>query len=252
MEFFDTLLNTIFTYWRLARTAPDLAIILDMVIALFLGFVFGYERSYHGRAAGMRTYGLVCMVSATLVSISIHPTLWSGGHSSVNPAYIDPTRTIQGIVTGIGFLGAGIIMQNGMKISGLTTAASIWAAAAIGVLVGLSFYFAATCMTIIAELFVMLGSRFDVILPSRRPVAVTLQFKKAFWPSTEYVREMMHENGYELAKGSLTIQSHHQQVEWRFVAVSTDRRRDIAITDLSEFLPKVEGVENFFLARARN
>lgn len=245
-------MDSLFTYWRLARTAPDLAIILDMVIALFLGFVFGYERSYHGRAAGMRTYGLVCMVSAVLVSVSVHPALWVGGHASVNSAYVDPTRTIQGIMTGIGFLGAGIIMQNGMKISGLTTAASIWAAAAIGVLVGLGFYFAATAMTLIAEIFVMLGSRFDIILPSRRPVSVTLQFKKGFWPPKDFVSGIIHANGYELAKGSLTIQSHHEQIEWRFVAVSTDRRRDIAITELAEFFPKVEGVESFHLARARN
>ncbi|MDD3181977.1 MAG: MgtC/SapB family protein [Alphaproteobacteria bacterium] len=245
-------LDSLFTYWRLARTAPDLAIILDMGIALFLGFVFGYERSYHGRAAGMRTYGLVCMVSAVLISVSAHPSLWVGGHSSVNSAYVDPTRTIQGIMTGIGFLGAGIIMQNGMKISGLTTAASIWAAAAIGVLVGLGFYFAATSMTIIAELFVMLGSRFDVLLPTRRPVSVTLQFEKGFRPPKDFVKDIIHANGYELAKGSLTIQSHHEQIEWRFVAISKERRRDIVISDLAEYLPTIEGVESFHLARARN
>lgn len=252
MSMLNEWIDPIFTYWRLARTSPDIAIILDMLISLFLGFVFGYERSYHGRAAGMRTYGLVCMVSAVLVSVSVHPLLWVGGHSSVNPAFVDPTRTIQGIMTGIGFLGAGIIMQNGMKISGLTTAASIWAAAAIGVLVGLGFYFAATAMTIIAELFVMLGSRFDVLLPSRRPVAVTLQFVKGFTPPKDFVSNIIHENGYELAKGSLTIQCHHEQIEWRFVAVSTDRRRDIAITELAEFFPSVNGVESFHLARARN
>ncbi len=252
MAFMVEWLDTIFTYWRLARTSPDLAIILDLLIALFLGFVFGYERSYHGRAAGMRTYGLVCMVSAVLVSVSAHPSLWVGGHASVNTAYVDPTRTIQGIMTGIGFLGAGIIMQNGMKISGLTTAASIWAAAAIGVLVGLGFYFAATAMTIIAELFVMLGSRFDLLLPSRRPVSVTLQFKKGFFPPKDFVKGIINANGYELAKGSLTIQSHHEQVEWRFVAISVDRRRDIAISELAEFFPLVEGVESFHLARARN
>ena len=249
---FTEILDPVFTQWKHLRTVPDLAIMADMGIALFLGFVFGYERSYHGRAAGMRTYGLVCMVAAALVSLSAHPTLWVGGHTTVNPAFIDPTRTIQGIVTGIGFLGAGIIMQNGMRISGLTTAASIWAAAAIGVMVGLGFYFSATVMTVVAELFVMLGSRFDVILPSRRPVSVTLQFKKKFHPSMDYVERIVFDNGYEIAKGSLAIHMHHEQTEWRFVAVSVDRRRDVAISELAEFFPKVEGVENFHLTRARN
>lgn len=245
-------LDLVHRYWSLLQQTPDTAIVTDMVIALFLGFIFGYERSYHGRAAGMRTYGLVCMVSAALVSTSVHPSLWIGGHASVNAALVDPTRTIQGIVTGIGFLGAGIIMQNGMKISGLTTAASIWCAAAIGVLVGLGFDLAAVIMTILAELFVMLGSRFDVVLPSRRPVSVTLQFKKGYRPAQDHVSNVFHENGYELAKGSVTIQSHGDQVEWRFVAISTNRRRDIAITDLADALPKVEGIDSFHLARARN
>jgi putative Mg2+ transporter-C (MgtC) family protein len=245
-------LDPVFSLWKQIRTIPDLAIVLDMAIALFLGFVFGYERSYHGRAAGMRTYGLVCMVSAVLVSLSVHPSLWIGGHATVNPAFIDPTRTIQGIVTGIGFLGAGIIMQNGMRISGLTTAASIWAAAAIGVMVGLGFYFAATVMTLVAELFVMLGLHFDILLPSRRPVSVTLHFKKKFHPSMDYVQRIMLDNGYELAKGSLSIHLHHEQAEWRFVAISIDRRREIAISELADFFPKVEGVESFHLARARN
>jgi len=245
-------LDSISTYWGLLRETSDMAIITDMTIALFLGFVFGYERSYHGRAAGMRTYGLVCMVSSALTSISAHPLFWLSGATTVNPAMIDPTRTIQGIVTGIGFLGAGIIMQNGMKISGLTTAASIWASAAIGVLVGLEFYLAGIVMTLFAELFVMLGSRFDVVLPSRRPISVTIQFKKGFRPPKDMVRGMLHHNGYDLAKGSVTIQSHADQIEWRFVAISINRRRDIALSDLADALPKVEGVDSFHLARARN
>ncbi len=185
------------TAWR---AAPDVALSLDMFVALVLGFLFGYERSYHGRAAGMRTYGLVCMVAAALTSVSAHPDFWLGGHASVNGAIVDPTRTIQGIVTGIGFLGAGIIMKDGLKISGLTTAASIWASAAIGVLVGLEFYLAAFIMTVLAEIFVLMGSRFDVILPSRRPIFVSLQFNKGFHPREEMVRHLMKENGYELAR----------------------------------------------------
>ena len=107
-------------------------------------------------------------------------------------------------------------------------------------------------MTLLAELFVMLGSRFDVVLPSRRPVSVTIQFKKGYHPTKDYIKDIVLQNGYDLAKGSLTIQSHSDQLEWRFVAISIDRRRDIAISDLAEALPLVEGIESFHLARARN
>lgn len=245
-------LDTLDAFWSALRATPDMALVADMALALALGFLFGYERSYHGRAAGMRTYGLVCMVSAALTSVSAHPAFWLGGHTVVNGAIVDPTRTIQGIVTGIGFLGAGIIMKDGLKISGLTTAASIWASAAIGVLVGLEFYLAAFLMTLFAELFVLMGSRFDVILPSRRPIFASIQFKSDFHPRENLVQKILRDNGYELAKGSVTIQSRGGQIEWRFVAVSLNRTRDIAITQLADVLPTIEGVESFHLSRARN
>ncbi|MFA6280820.1 MAG: MgtC/SapB family protein [Bdellovibrionales bacterium] len=234
------------------HSSPDLILVSDMAVALALGFLFGYERSYHGRAAGMRTYGLVCMVSAVLVSVSVHPSFWLGGHWTGNMAFIDPSRTIQGIVTGIGFLGAGIIMKNGLNISGLTTAASIWASASIGVLVGLGLYVPAFVMTLLAELFVMMGMRFDLLLPSRRPISVMMQFQKGFRPSQNLVQTILRENGYDLAAGSIMIQFHNGQVEWHFVAISLSRRRHLKLAALADVLPDVDGLENFHLTRARN
>ena len=108
-----------------------------------LGLLVGYERSYHGRAAGMRTYGIVCMASAALTVFAGYPGFWWGGMEGMAHVPVDPTRVVQGIVTGVGFLGAGVIMKEGLNISGLTTAASIWASSAIGVLVGIGFYGAA-------------------------------------------------------------------------------------------------------------
>lgn len=234
------------------KTNPDTAIAIDMAMALFLGFMFGYERSYHGRAAGMRTYGLVCMVSAALTSASVYYGTSIGPIIAAHGAVIDPTRTIQGVVTGIGFLCAGIIMKDGLKISGLTTSASVWAAAAIGILIGLEYYVAAITMTLLAEVFVLLGSRFDVLLPSRRPISVSLQFKKGFLPREDTVEEILARHKYEIAKGTVTILSNGGQIEWRFVAISTNRRRDIAISELAEHLPTMEGVDSFMVSRARN
>ena len=130
-------------YWSGPVAAANLLVVLNLFGALLLGLLVGYERSYHGRAAGMRTYGLVCMASAALTVIGGYPGEWYGGHMAMAAYGIDPTRVIQGVVTGIGFLGAGVIMKEGFSISGLTTAASIWASAAIGVLVGIGFYAAA-------------------------------------------------------------------------------------------------------------
>jgi hypothetical protein len=101
------------SYWSGPEMAVNFTICLNLFGALILGLLVGYERSYHGRAAGMRTYGLVCMASTALTVIVGYPGFWYGGHVGLvsNP---DPTRVIQGIVTGIGFLGAGVIMHEGL------------------------------------------------------------------------------------------------------------------------------------------
>src|SRR5512147_1158352 len=130
-------LSSLAAYWSAVEVETNIIVFMNLLGAMLLGLVVGYERSYHGRAAGMRTYGLVCMASAALVVIVGYPAYWYGGHVAPSAvAYADPTRVIQGIVTGIGFLGAGVIMKDGFSISGLTTAASIWACAAIGIMVG--------------------------------------------------------------------------------------------------------------------
>src|ERR1700734_2235331 len=98
-------IQSLFSYWSQAEVAVNLTVILNLFGALLLGLMVGYERSYHGRAAGMRTYGLVCMASSALTVIVAYSAYWYGGHAGI-PSNPDPTRVIQGIVTGVGFLGA--------------------------------------------------------------------------------------------------------------------------------------------------
>src|ERR1700757_5093403 len=97
-------------YWSGPEMAANMTVVLNILGALLLGLMVGYERSYHGRAAGMRTYGLVCMASSALTVIVAYSSYWYGGHADL-PANPDPTRVIQGIVPGIGFLGAGVILH---------------------------------------------------------------------------------------------------------------------------------------------
>src|SRR5258706_2912137 len=112
--------------------------VLRILAAVVAGALIGYERSYRGRPAGFRTHALVCMASAMLMLITVYEAHWV---RSMGEARLDPTRMAQGIMTGIGFLGAGVIMQEGLSVRGLTTAASIWITAAIGILAGIGFYF---------------------------------------------------------------------------------------------------------------
>ena len=118
--------------------SPFTDIVLHLVVALVAGGLIGYERSRSGRPAGFRTHTLVCMASALLMLLTMYQELWfSAGPDVVR---IDPTRMAQGIMTGIGFLGAGVIVKEGASVRGLTTAASIWITAAIGILSGAGFY----------------------------------------------------------------------------------------------------------------
>ena len=103
------------------------------------GAVIGFERSYQGRAAGFGTHALVSLAAAAAVMVSLAPTFTPGVFPGEGPR-LDPTRLAQGVMTGIGFLGAGVIFKEGVNVQGLTTAASVWATAAIGLLFGVGAF----------------------------------------------------------------------------------------------------------------
>jgi putative Mg2+ transporter-C (MgtC) family protein len=243
--------ETLTGYWGANEIATNLIIVLNLLGALILGLVVGYERSYHGRAAGMRTYGLVCMAAAALTVLAGYPTFWYGGNIS---SYVgaDPTRVIQGIVTGVGFLGAGVIMREGMNISGLTTAASIWASSAIGIMVGVGFYAAAISLALLSAICMLWVSKLENWLPSRQAVSVILQFKKGFSPSEEKLREHALSQGYEIASGSISINSREGIPEWKFVAIALGKGKGASMTEMAKALTEHDDVENFFLSPARN
>lgn len=243
-------LGSLHSYWSSAQLEANLLILANIVGALMLGMVVGYERSYHGRAAGIRTYGLVCMASASVTVIVGYPHFWFGGLVPLT-ATADPTRVIQGVVTGIGFLGAGVIMKEGLNISGLTTAASIWASSAIGILCGAGFYFAAIMLTVISSVAMVLGGRIESWLPSRHAAAVVLTFKPGSSPKEDEVRELARQLGYRIAEGSTSIISEAGRQHWHLVFLSASNRR-VSIPLLASELEANQALEAFQVAFARN
>jgi putative Mg2+ transporter-C (MgtC) family protein len=244
-------MESLAAYWSAPEVETNLVVFLNIFGALLLGLLVGYERSYHGRAAGMRTYGLVCMASAALTVIPGYPAFWYGGHVAASIG-ADPTRVIQGIVTGVGFLGAGVIMKEGFNISGLTTAASIWASSAIGVLVGVGFYASAMLLAALSAVCMMWVSRLEGWLPSRQAVAIVLRFKKGFAPREDVLRKAALNRGYEIAGGSLSISFRAGQPEWHFVAVALTKDAGAPLSELAAELTTFEGVEDYHLSHARN
>src|SRR5215475_11937798 len=127
-----------------------LSFVAHMAAALVLGWSVGYERYFSGRASGSQVYCLVCTTSCAVTLLAGYPSLWYWGTAHERGG--DPTHVIGSILTGIGFLGAGIIVKSGLNVRGLTTAASIWGSSAIGILVGVGFFLPALGLT---ALFVM-------------------------------------------------------------------------------------------------
>lgn len=243
--------STLSAYWSATEIEINVVIFMNLLGALALGLVVGYERSYHGRAAGMRTYGLVCMASTAITVVAGYPHHWFGGMTAtlVGP---DPTRVIQGVVTGVGFLGAGVIMREGFNISGLTTAASIWASSAIGVMVGVGFYAAAILLTLLSAASMMWMARLEQFLPSRPAIAIVLQFRKDYIPKFEVLKRASMERGYEIAEGSFSVNYKDGRPEWHFVAVALGRGKGEHMAELAKELTNFDGVENFYLSHARN
>lgn len=247
----ELLFANLSAYWSAPEVATNIIVFFNLFGALILGLIVGYERSYHGRAAGMRTYGLVCMAAAALTAIAGYPSFWYGGQVNTYLAG-DPTRVIQGIVTGIGFLGAGVIMRDGLNISGLTTAASIWTCAAIGIMVGVGFYASAILLTMLSAMSMMWISRLENWLPSRPAIAISLEFEKNFVPQENTLRDVVHSHGYEVATGSFSIRSNNEKLEWHFVAIAFNKNSGVAMNELASGLSTLQGVEDFSLSHARN
>ena len=128
--------------------------LLRLVLALIFGGLIGTEREAHGRAAGTRTNILVCMGSAAIILAfqKLYATMQPGAESAIR---MDPARAAAGIITGIGFLGAGTIIKGRNFVLGLTTAASIWIVSAIGITLGLGHYLISTEVTALALLTLM-------------------------------------------------------------------------------------------------
>jgi putative Mg2+ transporter-C (MgtC) family protein len=238
------------SYWSHDALVANGVIALNLLGALALGMLVGYERSYRGRAAGMRTYGLVCMASAALTVIVGYSRLWYGGAAGVST--VDPTRVVQGVVTGIGFLCAGVIIKDGLSIRGLATAASIWAVSAVGVLLGAGFYAAAMLFALLCALSMSLLHRLEHRLPGRATLDLCLTFRQGFRPSLDEIASVAEARGYRVLSDSLTITFADNQPVWRFAAMALERSRALSPALLADELARFEGMAKFSITPVRN
>ncbi|MCL2123428.1 MAG: MgtC/SapB family protein [Desulfovibrionaceae bacterium] len=221
-------------------TSDSLEMALRVLVALAAGAMIGYERTYHGRPAGFRTHALVCAASSLLMLVTVYEDHWV----RLNAEFIrlDPTRMGQGIMTGIGFLGAGVIMKEGLILRGLTTAASIWMTAAIGILSGIGFYFPlllAVFLTVTTlSAFRWLESR----LPAQSYYYFEVRFAHSPGMAEDALRALIEGHGFSIANFSYRLDGEERAHSNSMVLRSTNRS---SASRLAKELGRIESVREF-------
>src|SRR6478672_7495940 len=176
----------------------QLAVVTRIAVALLIGGMIGLERTFHGRPAGFRTHSLVSVASALLMLVTVYQSDWMTA-TPLEAIRTDPTRMAQGIMTGIGFLGAGVIFKEGLTVRGLTTAASIWITAAIGILVGIGFYVPAVIGSVATLIVLGVFRAIEAKLPSEFYAHHTIRFERGSIIPEPELRKLIGEHGFTIA-----------------------------------------------------
>jgi putative Mg2+ transporter-C (MgtC) family protein len=195
-------------------------IVVHLAAAWAAGSLIGLERSFHGRPAGFRTHSLVCLASALLMLITAYQGEWLSG--PLDSFRTDPTRMAQGIMTGIGFLGAGVIFKEGLTVRGLTTAASIWITAALGILYGVGFYLPAVLGTAATLGTLSLFRWIEAKMPTQAYAQLVLRFKRERTPSEAEVRALIAKHGLSVSAMSYRLDETSRFFEYRTTVFSVD------------------------------
>jgi putative Mg2+ transporter-C (MgtC) family protein len=176
-----------------------------------------------------------------LMIVTVYQDTWFSAYS-LERISVDPTRMAQGIMTGIGFLGAGVIMREGLTVRGLTTAASIWITAGIGIMIGIGFYFPAgiaTAMTLIVlSVFRWIERKMPIEFYANLIVGFT---RSATMPEAD-LRSIVERQGFVVANLNYSVTGDGKIFEYQMVIHSPDRSKT---RDLSEALNAMPSVTAF-------
>jgi putative Mg2+ transporter-C (MgtC) family protein len=219
-------------------THDQLEMLTHLFGALLAGGLIGLERSYHGRPAGFRTHVLVCLASAMLMLVTLYQAHWFQ-QVGLERITIDPTRMAQGIMTGIGFLGAGVIMKEGLSVRGLTTAGSIWVTAAIGILIGIGFYFAAAVSTVLVLGTLSVFRWIEARIPMLYYALLIIRFQREQVPDEDRLREIVARHGFTAANLTYRLINDGKQFEYRMYIRSSTARGAQALATALRHAPDV-------------
>ena len=216
--------------------APLAEISLRLALALGAGAAIGLERTFHGRPAGFRTHALVSLGSALLMTCAVF-LLAKGG----DPAA--PSRIAQGVMTGIGFLGAGVIFKERLSVQGLTTAASVWITAGLGLLFGAGFW-APGLLSLAAILVTLSVLRFvEDHMPRQVFVLCSLKFARDDAMSPEEIRTLFQGFGFKALRFNFRLDEATGLLEYRFFARTRTPLTIDSVAARLQSLPHLKGFE---------
>ena len=193
-----------------------LSVLLHLCLAVLAGGLIGLERTYHGRPAGFRTHTLVCTASSLLMQLTLYQWEMVAG-MPMETVRVDPTRMAQGIMTGIGFLGAGVVIKDGLTIRGLTTAASIWITAAIGIMAGAGFYFATIVATLLTLGTLSVFRHIELIVPALYYSRLEIRFRRQKILLEDDLRALITELGFSVANLSYALKEEGKFFEYSMI-----------------------------------
>ena len=202
-----------------------------LLAAVLAGGLIGLERSFSGRPAGFRTHTLVCLASTVLMLVTVYEWQWIQSHAP-DSIRMDPTRMAQGIMTGIGFLGAGVIFKEGISVRGLTTAASIWITAALGILIGIGFYFPATVTTALVLLVLSIFRWVESHMRTQSYARLVVAFRREEMLDETALRSELATLGFDAAHMTYRVVEAGNRFEYRMMiqTTRTDNFRKLALS----------------------
>lgn len=224
------------------RMLPELLWVIRLLVSCACGFAVGFERQHHIRAehrksAGMRTHMIVCVASAAMMLISKYgffDVLANGDNIRV-----DVSRVAAGIVTGVSFLGAGTIFMRKESVNGLTTAAGIWAVAAVGMAIGCGMYTVGITLTILITLIQELF-RMNMYKQERQATTIVIGVSDAV--ETKAIMQWLRENGAEV-QGVVSKRTAEQEIQLTIRVCFAHTEDKEHILDLQKDLKNITYIE---------
>ena len=214
---------------------PDFA--LPLVAAVVAGGLIGFEREWRGRSAGFRTHILVCLASCLLMEAAVSQGAWRFDALAGTRIVADPTRMAHGVLTGIGFLCAGVIFRAGFSIHGLTTAASLWITATIGLLFGAGLFWLAMTGAVLTVVILAALRIVSVRLPQQTIVDAQVAWRRDTPEAEDAVQKAMDEVGWRPSG------DRHELIDGGAAVQRTFRLRGLGDDGLKELAGRLRGID---------